>query len=163
MAGEALRFDYHRSVAPMMWVLVALSSLELLVLHFLLALWKPWVAAIVSLLTLAGMAWMVRLILSFRRLPVMIEGAMLVMRVGTLRELRIPIEVIARLRDAWTRDQLKQRDVANLALIAYPNVWIDLMEPVTGRKGLVTAVAHRLDDPAAFRAALAAQSQSTAK
>ena len=150
---ETLRFDYHRSVAPMMWVLVTLSGIELLVVHFLLALWRPWVALVVSVVTLAGIAWLIGVIRSFRILPVLIDGDQLVMRAGRLRALPIPLDRIAGFRETWTATDLKARDVANLALIAYPNIWIDLTEPVAGRRP-VRAVAHKLDDPIAFRTAL---------
>ncbi len=153
MTEEALRFDYHRSVAPMMWVLVALVTGELLVVHFLLALWKPWVAGVVSVATLPCIVWLVWAIASFRSMPVLMDHEWLVMRAGRVREHRIPMNLVAGLRDVWTGQDLKERGVSNLALIAYPNVWIDLHEGVHGRRGPIRAVTHRLDDPAAFRMA----------
>lgn len=42
----------------------------------------------------------------------------------------------------------------NLGLIAYPNVLVELAEPVRRRRRAIRAVAHRFDDPAAFIAAL---------
>jgi hypothetical protein len=141
----------------MMWVLLALAGAELLVVHFLLALWSPGVAMFVSVLTLAGMIWFAALIASFRRLPVLIEGDTLTMRVGRLRVFRLPFTAIAGLRPSWTGDDLKRRNVSNLALIAYPNIWIDLVDPVVGRRGSIIAIAHKLDDPQAFSAALGAK------
>lgn len=47
---------------------------------------------------------------------------------------------------------MKQRSVLNLALLAYPNLVVDLVAPLPGRRGITTIV-HRLDDPAAFAAA----------
>lgn len=149
-----LRFDYHRSVAPMMWVLVALAGIELLVAHFLLALWWPRVALLVSALTLPAVLWLIGLIMSFKRLPVLIVEGHLIMRAGRLREHRIPFDVIAGFREHWTAAELKARGISNLALIAYPNIWIDLTEPIAGRRGTTSAVAHRLDDPIAFRSAV---------
>lgn len=154
MSPETLRFDYHRSVAPMMWVLVALAGTELLVVHFLLALWRPWVALIVSMLTLPAVIWLIGVILSFKRLPVLIEGDRLVIRVGRLRGHCIPLRAIAGFREHWTAAELKARGISNLALIAYPNIWIDLAEPIVGRRGPIRAVAHKLDDPIVFRTAL---------
>jgi hypothetical protein len=43
----------------------------------------------------------------------------------------------------------------NLALIAYPNVVVDLVDPLPGRRG-IRAIAHRLDDPHGFADALRA-------
>ena len=138
----------------MMWVFMALATVELLVVHFLLALWSPLAAFIVSALTLPTLIWLVVTIASFRRLPVLIGDDRVLMRTGQLKSVSIPLGSIARLRSDWTGDELKQPGVKNLALIAYPNVWIELHMPVQGRRGPIRAVAHKLDDPTVFRAAL---------
>ena len=151
----ALRFGYYRSVAPMMWVLVALAGTELLVVHFLLALWRPWIALLVSALTVPAIVWLVLTIGSFKHLPVLIEGDRLVMRTGRLHCIDVPITSVAGFRETWTAAELKARGVSNLALIAWPNIWIDLAGPVSGRRGPIHSVAHKLDDPAAFRTAIA--------
>jgi hypothetical protein len=148
--GPPTAFHYHRSIAPMMWVFVALASIELVVVHFLLALWRPWVALAVSLITLPSLIWLLRTIASFRRLPVMIEDDRLLLRTGGLRSVAVPLSQVAGLRANWTGDDLKGPGVMNPALIAYPNVWIDLSGPVAGRRGPVRAIAHKLDDPEAF-------------
>lgn len=150
--GQA--FFYHRAIAPMLWVFVALASVELVVVHLFLSHWVPTAALILSALTLASVAWLVRAILRFPRLPVLLAPDALVMRVGTLKALTIPLTDVAGLRDAWDAEALRSRDVLNLALIAYPNVVIDLRRP-HGRRRPVMAIAHRLDDPTAFVAALA--------
>lgn len=154
MNGTTLRFDYHRSVAPMMWVLLVLSGIELLVVHFLIALWSPDVSIFVSLLTLSGMIWFAALIASFRKLPILLDGETLTIRVGRLRSFDIPLAAMRGLRNDWGADDLKRGDVSNLALIAYPNIWVDLDEPVSGRRGPIVAIAHKLDDPHAFKLAL---------
>lgn len=146
-------FAYHRSVAPGMWAFVALASIELVVVHLLLMLWRPWLAAILSALTLTSIAWLIGVIRSFGRLPVTIDGRALVMRVGTLSRLVIPVEDIAGLRTEWDGALVKRRTTLNLALIAYPNVVVDLARPRPGRRGVI-AVAHRLDQPEAFVAAI---------
>jgi hypothetical protein len=152
---EPLAFSYHRSIAPMMWVFVGLVSIELLVVHALLSHWYPIVALILSALTLVSILWLVGAIRSFRRMPVLIEADMLVMRVGWLKSYRVPLAEIAGLRDSWTGEELNSRRVGNLALIAWPNIWVDLARPIGRRQ--VVAIAHKLDDPAALRAALSAR------
>jgi len=153
-----LQFHYHRAVAPMLWVLMGLSGLELLVMHFLLALWNGWVALAVSLLTLAGMVWLGRLLLSMKRLPVLLDEARLVMRVGTLRRFDIGRANIAGLRESWESGAERAGGVANLALLAYPNIMVDLAEPLPRKRlfrtSMVATVAHRLDDLPAFLAAM---------
>lgn len=153
--GADMRFAYHRSIAPMMWVFVALATIEILVVHFLIGIWWPFVALILSVLSVLGLFWLVRQLLSFKHLPVEIGEASLVWRVGTLRSVTIPFATIAGIRREWSGDAIKSRDVLNLALIAYPNVLLDLKEPIIGKRGRqIHAVAHKLDDPAAFLAAL---------
>jgi len=148
-------FAYHRSIAPMMWVFVALASIELVVVHVLVALWWPAFAVMLSLLTLAAILWLAWAIASFRTQPVRIAGEMLVLRVGQLRQVAIPLTNVAGLRTGWTGYDIKARGTLNLALIAWPNVLVELREPVRLGRRTVDAVAHRLDDPVAFAAALA--------
>ena len=149
-------FPYHRSLAPMMGVFLALASIELVVVHLLVALWRPWVALLLSLFSLATIAWLVALIRSFKRLPVRIADGTLIMRAGNLHRVDIPLADIAGLRSAWDAASLKQRDVLNLAMIAYPNIVIDLRRPIRlGRRREIRAVAHRFDDPVAFAQAIA--------
>ena len=61
---------------------------------------------------------------------------------------------VAGFRENWTSAELKARGVSNLALIAYPNIWIDLAEPIVGRRGPIRAIAHKFDDPIGFRSAV---------
>lgn len=148
-------FSYHRSLAPMLWTLIAISLVEMATVHFLIALWKPWLGAILSLVSFALIVWLVRLVRSFRRLPVTVGEGRIVMQAGTLRRIEIPAAMIAGLRAEWTAETLKDRSIARLSLLAYPNVVIDLREPMLTRRGRpIHAVAHRLDDPAAFSVAL---------
>jgi hypothetical protein len=146
---------YHRSIAPMMWVFAGLAGLELVVVHFLLALWNWRVAVVVTLVSLAGVIWLVRAIRSFRRLPVLVSPERVTFRVGHIARLEVPLANIAGVRTAWDSAEIKQRGVRNLALIAYPNVLVELAEPLAGRRA-TRAVAHRFDDPASFIAALEA-------
>jgi hypothetical protein len=151
-APDRLAFPYHRGVAPPLGVLAGLSLVEMLVVHLLVAHWWPRMALLLSLLSAAGLVWLVRLIRSFRALPVTVADGVLTMRVGTLRSVAIPVATIAGLRGDWSADSLKQPGVVNLGLLAYPNIVVDLAPPLAGRRGrAVTAVAHRLDDPDAFR------------
>lgn len=142
----------------MMAVLIGLSGIELLVVHFLLAFWNRWVALAVSVLTAATIVWLIALIRSMRRLPVLLTGDRLVMRVGTLRRHDIDRANIAGVRLSWETRAEKAKSVSNLALIAYPNVMIDLRTPLSvtraGRQRQISTIAHRMDDLPGFLAAL---------
>ena len=66
----------------MMWTLLAIGSCELVVAHFLIALWSPVVALGVSVLSLAALVWLVAGIRSLSTLPTQIEGEWLTLRAG---------------------------------------------------------------------------------
>jgi hypothetical protein len=150
----ASEHPYHRSVAPMMWVFLGLAGLELVVTHFLLALWSWRVALLVSAISLSGVIWLIAALRSFRRMPVLLAPGGVTLRAGLMRSVTVSLGDIAGLRRHWDGEALKSRDVLNLALIAYPNVLLDLRAPIGRRK--VMHIAHRLDDPDRFEAALAA-------
>lgn len=138
-----------------MWAFACLVTLELFVVHLLTALlWSHVAAWILSALSLATLIWVILLIRSLKRRPVRVDGEGVTMRVGTLKSVRIPLGHLAGLRSAWPREDLRQRGVLNLALINYPNVMLDLDPPLPGRRHVIRAVAHRLDDPAAFAASV---------
>jgi len=148
-----LRFDYYRAVAPMVWMLVACGVVELIVTHALIAFWFPTAALLLSLLTLGGLGWLVRGLLLMKHRPVLLGGGRLVMRTGSIAGVDIPLDTIAGVRPSIDTVAMKQRSVLNLALLAYPNIVVDLVVPLPGRRRVMT-VAHRLDDPAAFVTAL---------
>lgn len=147
-------FHYHRSLMPMMAVLVALALVEATALHLLLALWWPALSIALCVVSLLMLAWLVVLIRSFRRLPVVLEDADLVWRCGTLRGVTVPISQIAGVRAKWTLALVRDRETLNCALIAWPNVVLDLTEPVMMGRRRISRLAHRLDGHEAFIAAL---------
>jgi hypothetical protein len=141
-----------------MWVLVALAVAELLVVHLLVALlWSRAIALVLTLLTLAAIAGLVAFVRSFRRLPVLVDGERVVMRVGFKPPVEVAMAQVAAVRTDFSAADTKAAGVVNLALLAFPNVLVELRSPVVRgqRKRPVRAIAHRLDDPAGFRAALA--------
>lgn len=134
----------------MMWVFVAIASVELVVVHLLVALWRPWFAAILSVFSLATVVWLIGVIRSFKALPVLIDGERLALRVGRLKGVDVALDNVRGLRSGWDAAALRSPGVLNLALIAYPNVVLDLRQPVACGRRTIGSVAHRLDDPAAF-------------
>jgi len=138
----------------MMWILVAIATVETLVVHLLVALWRPWAAAVLSFVSVATIMWVVELIRSFEKLPVKIADGRLIWRVGTLRQTTVSLENVEGLKSGWTASDIKRRDVLNCAMIAYPNTVVVLSEPVQIGRHFVSALAHRLDDPTAFATAI---------
>lgn len=156
-----MEFAYHRSLAPMIGVLLGIAIVEMLVVHLVVVAWLGWRAAVVAgILDASLVLWLVALIRSFKRLPVTLTNDVLTMRVGSLRSFAVPVAQVAGLRASWDAAAIKQRGVLNLALASWPSVVVDLDPPIVTRRGSVRAIAHKLDDPVAFHAAIAALSRS---
>lgn len=148
-------FAYSRALAPLLWAFVSIMAVELLVVHILVAgLWSHVAAWVLSVVSLAMVIWTIAFIRSLARLPVLVDEAGVTMRTGSLKSIRVSAAAIVGLRTSWPREILKQRGVLNLALINYPNVMLDLDPPLKGRRRSLTAIAHRLDDPSGFAAAV---------
>jgi hypothetical protein len=102
-------------------------------------------------LSLASSLWLIALIRSFRRQPVTIDEQAVRFRLGRLRSVAAPIQDIARLKTSWPPGFHKRKSVLNLALASYPNIIVELVSPIAGRRGRpVWAIAHRLDDASEF-------------
>ncbi len=149
-------FAYDRALAPLMWAFACIVTVELFVTHLLVSvLWSHLAAWILSAISLVTLVWVILFTRSLKRLPVLVDDEGVTMRLGSLKPVRIPAGHIAGLRTAWPREELQQRGVLNFASINYPNVMLDLDPPLPGRRRPIKAVAHRLDDPAGFAAAIA--------
>jgi hypothetical protein len=137
-------------------VLLGLALAETMVVHIVaMAAWGLPIAIALGMVDLSGLLAIVLLLRSTRRHPVALSADLLVMRLGTLRTLAIPISQVAGLRAVGTRAELKQKSVLNLALANWPNVVVVLEPPIAYRRRQISAVAHKLDHPKAFAAALA--------
>lgn len=148
----------------MVGVLLGLAVVELLVVHLVfVAMFGRVAALIVGVVDLSMVILLLALLKSFRRMPVTLSNGVLTMRAGFLKTVAVPVSQIAALRPSWDVAALKQTGVVNLAIGSWPSVVIDLDPPVLTRRGrAIHAVAHKLDDPAAFHAAIMALSVPTA-
>jgi hypothetical protein len=156
-----MEFAYHRSLSPMIGVLLGIALVEMLVMHIVVvALLGWWAAVVVGALDLSLVVALILLLRSFRRLPVTLADGVLTMRAGSMRSVAIPVERIAGLRANWDAAAIKQAGMLNLALASWPSVVVDLDPPIVTRRGrTIHAVAHKLDDPAAFHVAIAGLSR----
>jgi hypothetical protein len=150
-------FAYHRSLSPMLGVLLGLALCETVVLHVVaMAAWGWKVALALGLIDLSVIVMLVRLLRSFKAMPIELDGRRLTMRTGRQLAITLDIDEIAAFRTSWDSDAIKRKTTLNLALIAWPNVVFDLREPrKVRRRRIISTIAHRLDDPAAFHAAIA--------
>lgn len=145
-------FSSRRSIAPMLWVLLALCAIEAAVTHFLLAHWWPRIAIALSFVTAASFVWAAWGVAGIATLPSTIDADGVTLRTGRLARVTIPHAQVAGVRCA----EIPRRapGVLNLALVAQANVILDCDPPLVRRRRTIHAVAHRLDDAAAFVAAL---------
>ncbi len=153
-------FANHRGVVPMLAALAGLATLELCVVHLFVALKWPRVGWPLTVASAMSIVWLIGWIGSWRRLPHELDGDLLMLRMGSLRSIRVPLASIARISKDVSRADLKQRGTRNLVPVAFPNRLIVLREPLPGRRR-TTRIAVRLDDPGAFDAALAAAGVTT--
>jgi hypothetical protein len=141
----------------MLWAFAALATIELLVVHLFLSLVWPTVAWVLTIATATSLVWLLRFITSFKRCPHALESDRLRLRMGSLRTIDIPLANIVGVRSHWPSGAEKSAASANLVPLAFPNRLIDFSPPVAGRRGPLSAVAIRIDDPGSFDAALAAR------
>lgn len=155
-------FAYHRSLTPTIGVVLALALVEAAVVHLVAMAWWGWTVALPLGVLDAGLilslAWLLR---SFRRRPITLRHGVLTLRTGARLSVAVPVADIAGFREHWTAEDLKRPDTLNMALAVWPNIVIDLARPVARRRRNVATLAHCLDDPAAFRVALAAAMTTT--
>lgn len=152
----AAAFAYHRGLAPLLWVFSFIMAAELLITHLLVsALWSAVAALTLSAVSLAALLWTFLFLRSLKRRPVLVDADSVTMRIGFLKSVQVPAANISGLRSTWPREELKRRGVLNFALINYPNIMLDLNPPLPAGRRTLIAIAHRLDDPAGFTAAVA--------
>lgn len=146
-------FANDRGVTPMLWVFSALAVIEMIVMHLFVALKWPWIGWPLTALSALSVGWLVLWIRSWRRLPHELEDDVLTLHMGSLRSVRLPLSHIAAVTPSMA--DLRAPGTRNLVPIAYPNRMIVLAAPSAGRRP-AGRYAVRIDDAAAFDAALAA-------
>lgn len=159
-----LPFAYHRHLAPMMGVLLALQAIEIGVMDVVLRLWSPRIANLLLELGIVALFYFVGLIRSLRLRPILLTTDGLLIRSGVLAQQRIAFADIAELAPEVTAAEVNATTTRNMALLAWPNVIVRLARPIVRpiafspllrERPPIRALAFRVDDPAAFHAALA--------
>jgi MFS family permease len=155
--GGGLAFGYHRSVGPQLGMLLGIAIAETVVVHILVtAIWGWRAALVVGLVDLATVMLLVRLLRAMRARPVTIVDGMVTVRAGFIGERRFPASAIVAIRTDISAADARRPGVLNLALVAHPNIALVLSPPLPGRRYRrpIDTVVHRLDDTAAFIAAI---------
>ncbi|MBS0255243.1 MAG: hypothetical protein JSS36_08570 [Proteobacteria bacterium] len=141
---------------PMLWAFFGIAVAEMLAVHLFVVLKWPWLAWPLTWLTALSLVWLVGWIRSWARLPHELADGQLHLHMGSLRSIAVPIAQVARVVRQVDAARLAQPGTRKLVPLAYPNRIVELAEPLPGRRR-TRALAIRLDDPAAFDAALAGQ------
>ena len=152
---ECQGFSYHRHLAPQMWALLAIAVIEAGGEHILIRHWSVVAGTVLAVIGDLGLIYMIGLVKSLRLRPVLLTPEGLRIRAGYLIDRLVPYEQIAGLRHAFTGEDLRANTNWNMGLLAWPNVMLDLKDPLHRRnlhadKRLVTSLAFRLDEPEPF-------------
>jgi hypothetical protein len=156
----AVAFSYHRGAQPVLWALLGASVLETAVLHLLLArLWSLEGSLVLLAVSLAGLLWLIGLIASLGRLPLLVTATEVRVRCGLLIDEAVPLDQIATASVVANPGDLKRPGLLKASLLAYPNVLIELAKPLSvrgrGRRSrAIMTIALRPDDGMAFAAAI---------
>ncbi|MGZ3377409.1 MAG: hypothetical protein ACXU8S_12495 [Phenylobacterium sp.] len=157
--ADARAFAYHRSLRPILIALIVAVLLETVVVHvavfFLVNRALAWVLLGFSLL---GLIWLLGLVNSVAKLPILVTTDGVRVRAGLIIDLWLPADRIVGVRTGLDFGDLKRPEVLRASLVAYPNVMIELAPPLSvgqgGRRREVTLVALHPDDAPGFAAAV---------
>lgn len=157
VASDARAFSIHQQVghAELLGMLAIPCAFEILPVHLLLKHWSPALAWIVTALGMYAMIWLIGLARAFTLRPVLVGRDYLDLRYGLLFRLRVPREMIARVRRAEASDV-----ICAVPRRSAPNICIELVRSMNadgplGIRKRVNRVAVTADEENAFKLALA--------
>ncbi|WP_343529051.1 hypothetical protein [Sphingomonas sp.] len=147
-------FGYDRHLRPMMIALLCLSCIEIGVTHLLVAHWSRTAALILFAISDVSLLYLIGLIKSLRLSPVLLTDSGVRVRAGFLVDRTIPYDAISDVAANPDGATVRAEDSWNIALLAWPNLMLDLARPQPPRsrwhRTPVRRVAFRLDEPAPF-------------
>lgn len=123
-------FFYHRYLVPMLWALMAISLIELVVVHILLSHWFPTGSLVVGAITLIGMIYLAAFARSIRLRPVMLGRSRLFVRLGAVKTVSVPRSAIAEVSIDPSSQEVRDRGNLDLCLFGGPNVRVGLRQPL---------------------------------
>ncbi|PZQ22040.1 MAG: hypothetical protein DI569_09650 [Sphingopyxis macrogoltabida] len=161
MEAAPIVFGNHRGVVPLLWAFFGLATIEMLAVHLFVALRWPLIGWPLSIASFLSIVWLIGWIRSWQRLPHELHADVLRLHMGSLRSLDVPIDAIAAIEKDPSSERLKAAGARSLVALAHPNRLLVLNRAVGARRPC-RAVAIRLDDPAAFDAAMDAAGRTRA-
>ena len=154
-------FTAYREVAyiPLMVTVMIALVVETVGVHFLLRLWSPVVAWVVTGISLYTLIWLIGDLHAVRLRPIEICDETLRLRLGLRWTASIPLTSIESVQDPGGEAPAGKQGYLKALLFGAPNRRMQLSEPVraVGLYGLtrrVTTIDLHVDDPARFDATL---------
>lgn len=152
---DARAFAYHKHLTPMCATLLILSAIEIAVYHLLVGHWSRAAAVVMFILSDVGFVYLLGLIKSFRFRPVLLTPEGVRVRAGFLIDQFVPLDAIVAIEGGFTGEEVRDPATLNAALLAWPNIMLQLNRPLHPRsllkkRGAVVRIAFRLDDPEPF-------------
>ncbi|MEL6133482.1 MAG: hypothetical protein AAFR59_08985 [Bacteroidota bacterium] len=152
-------FTYHKKggASSLFGAFVMILVIETIALHFLLAIWNPTVAWILTGLSLYTMVQVFACIKAFAQRPIVINDQELILRYGIMNETHIPladIESVTLSRKSLKKDRLT-RTLSPLGEFESHNVILHLKQAhkLTGLYGVkkkYNVIGFHIDAPQAF-------------
>lgn len=151
-------FTSYGTLAPALIAVMAISVVEILILHLILSRFSIRVATIVTVIGAVGFAYMLGLLKSLQSLPTVVGPDEVIARLGGLQEVRFNKREMAEVVLLPPAAALPS-GTTKLSGISSPNVLIRMREPVRmrgpfGQEREVTSLALRLDREKEFVASL---------
>lgn len=157
-------FSYAQAAAPLLWVFVALSAVEIPLLHVVLPSWT-WLQVSFLVLGAWGLIWMLGLLASMYVQPHLVTPGGLRVRSGILLDLDIPWKIVDSVelrRRTWNGTKTLQYagtpegELLAVAAASSTTIEVRFVEPTVlplpgGPKTLVGVCFHA-DDPRALLA-----------
>ena len=139
----------------MLGAFFVIAGIVLFVVHLLASLWSHTIAWILTAGTVLLLVQIAMLVHGLMTLPTFIDEHGLHIRHGRAGCLSVPFNNICSSEDVALRAEEIGPQVIRATILAHPNVAVRLNKPMQHRKKQVNVSTMRLDDPAAFHAALA--------
>jgi hypothetical protein len=156
---QARAFSYHRAngLAALLWAFVAVSVVELFVVHLLVHGYSSRAAWTLSAVSMIGIVWLVGFIRALVLRPVLVFPDRLVARGGILWTAEIPRDAIEAVESGWAvrAPASETPGYIRITPVAQPNVLLRLRTDVEayglyGRRRRVRVMALSVDKPAAL-------------
>jgi hypothetical protein len=154
MAHVRPTFSAERSELPMLYVLLAIASIELFVVHILVSLVSPAVAWVLSAITVAGIIQIATIVRRIKQRPILVTDTGIVIRSAKGFEVDLPWGSITSVKPIGYGPAPSGDNVLGAALLAHPNILVETTRAFTvsrlGRSRSASSLTFRVDEPEAF-------------